>query len=115
MHRVSLCTLIGLVLGCGSSGQQADSPTPAATSAGITAADLRARLYIYADDSMQGRRSGTPGGIKATAYIAAEARRLGLEPAGDDGTYFQNVPIVVRTLDPKSAIVAGGTTLRRVE
>jgi Peptidase family M28 len=113
VHRVSLCTLlIGLVLGCGSSGQQAKTPAPVATSAGITPADLRARLYIYADDSMQGRRSGTPGGIKATAYIAAEALRLGLEPAGDDGTYFQNVPIVVRTLDPKSAIVAGSTTLR---
>ncbi len=112
MHRVSLCTLIGLLAACGSSGQRADSPAPAATTAGITPADLRTRLYIYADDSMQGRRSGTPGGIKATDYIAAEARRLGLEPAGDDGTYFQNVPMVFRALDPKSAIVAGGTTLR---
>jgi hypothetical protein len=110
--RVSPLAAIALLTACGSSGQEADNPAPATTTPAITAGDLRTRLYIYADDSMQGRRSGTPGGIKATDYIAGEAKRLGLEPAGEDGGYFQNVPIVVRTLNPKSAIVAGGTTLR---
>jgi hypothetical protein len=112
VYRVSLCALIGLVTACRSSGTRTESPAPAATSVAITPADLRTRLYIYADDSMQGRRSGTPGGIKATDYLAAEARRVGLEPAGEDGGYFQTVPIVVRTMDPKATIVAGGTTLR---
>ena len=31
------------------------------TSADITAADLMTRLYVFADDSMQGREAGTPG------------------------------------------------------
>jgi len=57
----------------------------------ITAADLRTRLYIYADDSMMGRRIGTVGNLKATAYIEREVRRMGLEPAGDSGTYFQEI------------------------
>jgi hypothetical protein len=66
-------------------------PGPGRTGAAITPADLKSRLYLYADDSMMGREAGTIGNYKATAYIAAEAKRLGLEPAGDNGTYFQNI------------------------
>ncbi|HEY4955626.1 MAG TPA: hypothetical protein VII02_12160, partial [Gemmatimonadaceae bacterium] len=62
-----------------------------ATVPAITASDLRTRLYIYADDSMMGRRIGTVGNEKATAYIEREVRRMGLEPAGDSGTYFQDI------------------------
>jgi hypothetical protein len=61
---------------------------------------------------MLGRRSGELGGVKASDFLAAEARRLGLEPAGENGTYFQTVPMVRRTLDPAASITAGGTTLR---
>jgi hypothetical protein len=39
---------------------------------------------------MQGRETGTIGNYKATSYIAAELARIGLEPAGENGTYFQN-------------------------
>jgi hypothetical protein len=67
------------------------SPGPSGTSAAISEADLRTRLYLYADDSMMGREAGTIGNQKATAYIAAEAARLGLEPAGENGTYFQDI------------------------
>jgi hypothetical protein len=66
-------------------------PGPGRTGAEITPADLKSRLYLYADDSMMGREAGTIGNYKATAYIAAEVKRLGLEPAGDNGTYFQNI------------------------
>ncbi len=62
-----------------------------AASPAITATDLRTRLYIYADDSMMGRRVGTEGNRKATDYIADEIRRIGLEPAGDSGGYFQTI------------------------
>jgi hypothetical protein len=66
-------------------------PGPGRTGAEITPADLKSRLYLYADDSMMGREAGTIGNYKATAYIAAEVKRLGLEPAGDNGTYFQDI------------------------
>jgi hypothetical protein len=101
-----------LLAACGGRGSAPAEAAPAPTSAEITPADLRTRLYAYADDSMQGRRSGTPGGIKATDWIAAEARRLGLEPAGEDGTWFQTVPILLRTLDPASALTVEGTTFK---
>ncbi|MGH7701711.1 MAG: M28 family metallopeptidase [Gemmatimonadales bacterium] len=90
------------------SGEPPLKLAPSPTSAALTPADLRARLYIFADDSMQGRRSGTVGGMKGTAYIASEARRIGLEPAGDNGTYFQNLPLYKRTLDPQSDFGVAG-------
>jgi hypothetical protein len=66
--------------------------TERTTSKDITANDLRVRLYQFADDSMQGRRIGEPGNFKGTEYIAREFQRLGLKPAGENGTYFQVLP-----------------------
>src|SRR5690242_8661733 len=65
---------------------------PHPTTAAITPADLMTRLYIFADDSMQGREAGTIGNVKGTDYIASEVKRLGLVPAGDSGGYFQTLP-----------------------
>lgn len=80
-----------------------------ATTAAITAQDLMTRLYIYADDSMMGRRVGTDDNLRATAYIEREVRRLGLKPAGTDGTFFQDLPLVTRALDTVSTLTAAGT------
>ena len=84
---------------------------PRPTTPAITAADLMTRLYIYADDSMQGRETGTSGNVKATEYIAAEARRLGLKPAGDSGGYFQTIPLKTRTFDTTSTFTVNGAGL----
>ena len=64
---------------------------PRPTSSEISANDLRTRLYGFADDSMSGRRIGEVGNYKGTEYIASEFKRLGLKPAGDNGTWFQNL------------------------
>ena len=85
--------------------------TPTPTAAAITANDLETRLYIYAADSMEGRETGTRGHIRATTYIAGQLEALGLKPMGDKGTYFQNVPVIRRALDPASTISADGVTL----
>ena len=84
---------------------------PQSTGAAITAGDLETRLYIYAADSMEGRETGTRGHVRATDYIAAQVKALGLEPMGDNGTYFQNVPVIRRSLDPASTISGSGVTL----
>jgi hypothetical protein len=76
------------------------------TSAEITAADAMTRLYIFADDSMMGRRAGKVGGLKGTAYIEREVRRLGLVPAGDNGTFFQKVPLFDRSVDLSAKVTA---------
>src|SRR6266496_801030 len=88
------------------------SAVAAQTQPAITAADLRQRLFLIADDSMMGRETGSEGAFKASAYVAAEFRRLGLEPAGDKGTYFQTIPFWDVKVDPRSRLVtSGGTTL----
>ncbi|MDQ6738184.1 MAG: hypothetical protein M3Z30_10860, partial [Gemmatimonadota bacterium] len=85
--------------------------TPQPTTAGITAEDLMTRLYIFADDSMQGREAGTIGNVKGTDYIAGEARKIGLIPAGDNGTYFQTIPLKIRSIDATSTLKIGDATL----
>ena len=84
---------------------------PQPTTADITAADLMTRLYIFADDSMQGREAGTIGNYKGTTYIAGELAKMGLVPAGDSGTYFQTVPLMERITEPASNVTVGGAPL----
>jgi hypothetical protein len=82
------------------------------TKTDITAGDLMTRLYKFADDSMMGRAVGTEYNNKGTDYIESEVRRLGLVPAGDNGTYFQNLPLFLRAIDTTSTITAGGATFK---
>jgi hypothetical protein len=108
-HRLSV--LIPAAAALFSSGAPAQSNLPLKmtakpTTAAITASDAMSRLYIFADDSMMGRRAGEEGSLKGTAYIEREVRRLGLTPAGDNGTFFQAVPLFTRTLDGASALTA---------
>jgi hypothetical protein len=82
------------------------------TTPSITVADLKQRLYLIADDSLEGRMTGTLGNYKAADYIAAEFRRLGLQPAGEDGTWFQTVPFFVAVPVALSLQVEGAASLR---
>lgn len=52
---------------------------------------IEAHMAYLASDELEGREAGTPGYDKAADYVAGEFARLGLAPAGDDGTYFQTV------------------------
>jgi peptidase M28-like protein len=84
---------------------------PEPTQAAITPADLMTRVYLFADDSMGGRILDSRGNVLGTAYIAGELARLGLEPAGDSGTFFQSVPVITRVVDPAMALAVEGTPL----
>ncbi len=83
------------------------------TTAAISRQDAMSRLYVLADDSMMGRDAGTRGNVMGTDYIAAEARRIGLRPAGDNSTFFQTIPLVRRSVDAQSTLTPqGGNALR---
>jgi hypothetical protein len=82
---------------------------PRPTASAITANDLRTRLYQFADDSMQGRRIGEIGNYKGTEYIAREFKRLGLKPAGENGSYFQDLPFGPIGFDSASSRFTAGT------
>lgn len=86
-------------------------PTPPAREAAVTVSEsgLRSRMAAYAHDSMMGREAGTVGNYRATEYIANQLQGMGLEPAGDDGTFFQTIPMMTRV--PVITLEAGGRTL----
>ena len=116
MQAAGRWTLLGaLLIVPAQVGAQAALPlkrAPARTQTSINTADLMTRVYLYADDSMMGRAAGSEYNLKATAYIESEVRRLKLVPAGDSGSYFQNVPLVTRGLDAASTISVEGTSLK---
>ncbi|MEP6732329.1 MAG: M28 family peptidase [bacterium] len=122
MHRLTLAVTLIVSAASPLSAQKSTKPvwpdegprtwTPRPTVPAITANDLRTRLYQIADDSMKGRRIGEPGNYMATSYIAGEFKRLGFKPAGDNGSYFQNLPFGPIAFDSTSSrLVAAGTTL----
>jgi hypothetical protein len=54
-------------------------------------------MSFLADDLLEGRATGS----RAAKYMASQFEALGLKPAGDQGTYFQNVPL--RSTQPDEA------------
>lgn len=90
----------------------ARAQSEAATKPEISQADLRRRLSIFADDSMLGRSALNAGHERAVRYLASELKRLGLKPAGENGTYFQTFYILERRANRSSALVVGDSTLR---
>ncbi|HEV8497682.1 MAG TPA: M28 family peptidase [Gemmatimonadaceae bacterium] len=92
LHRaLSLVALSSIATACVRVRVASSSADPGA----ITTRDLEIRLTAFAHDSMMGREAGTVWNTKATDYVAAEFRKLGLEPAGEGGSYFQTVPNIV--------------------
>jgi hypothetical protein len=59
----------------------------------ITKEDVARRVGIIADDSMLGRDTPSPGLEKTAQYIADQFKRFGLQPGGDNGTWFQRYPL----------------------
>ena len=80
----------------------------------VTPAAIAAGTRYLSDDALEGRAPGSRGSALAMKYIASEFEALGLEPGGDDGTYFQKVPLVaIHAKVPAlvRATAAGGKSL----
>ena len=60
----------------------------------IDAARIAAHVKFLSDDLMEGRYPGLRGGDLAATYVATQFALDGLKPAGDDGTYFQQINFV---------------------
>lgn len=65
----------------------------------ITVDFLKPHLSAFADDSMEGRETGTEGLKKAADYLAKQYHEMGLQPVGDDGSYFQRFKLNVSSTD----------------
>lgn len=84
--------LSSFVLAATSSPALAQTCPPAASlTSGLTLPMSAVRFL--ADDALEGRLAGSAGERCAGDYIAAEFERLGVKPGGDNGTYFQSLPL----------------------
>ena len=64
---------------------------------------LQSHIEFLADDLMLGRQPGSDGYNIAANYVSSQFRQMGLQPAGDNGSYFQQVPLRRAFLEPGSA------------
>jgi hypothetical protein len=104
MHPLFLALLLGADL----------TPQMQSTVDHISAQSLRGHLSFIASDLLEGRATPSKGLDLAAEYIAAQFRRAGLEPVGDDG-YFQTATLVER--EPnwdgfEMTVTSGAKTLR---
>jgi Zn-dependent M28 family amino/carboxypeptidase len=108
---LSLCVLVGC-----SQPPPAAAPAPSGPAeAEINAASLVAHLRMLSSDAFEGRAPATRGGQLAVEFLATEMAALGLQPAGDGGTFFQQVPIVESTVERTFTVSVPGTSYRYLQ
>ena len=73
---------------------------------GISAERIREHTRFLASDLLEGRGTGTRGGEIAAEYIATQLALAGAKPAGDNGTYYQKVPLVGIETQPGATLSA---------
>ena len=89
MKSVLILVITMLLLGLAGS-------TVAAPDHSISKDNLYRHISVLAHDSLEGRQIGEPGEWKAAQYIASVMTELGLEPKGDNDTYFQAFDFIKR-------------------
>lgn len=98
MPRSLLCAVL-VPLALNSAAAQVPSQATRLARA-VSPVVYQAHLRFLADDALEGRAPATRGGDLAARYIASQFERLGLEAAGDSGSYFHQVPIIALTPSP---------------
>lgn len=94
------------------SARDAAAQSAQQTVADFTAADVRRHVEYLCRPELEGRLTGAPGERLATAYVAAYFERLGLRPAGDRGSWFQDFEFTSGVaLGEKNSLVWGDKTL----
>lgn len=95
--KLMLATLMVVALRVSYLDAQASKTAPASLQA--DAQRIRAHVKFLSSDLLEGRGTGQRGGDIAAEYLATQFALYGLKPAGDQGTYFQEVPMMeVKTL-----------------
>ena len=102
---------------CTSSAPATSSPTASAIvvapATAFDAAKAKAHVDYLADAARGGRYTGSAGYRDAANYIADRFREIGLEPLGDNGTYFQHFTMPIVDLTEMSTMTGpGGQTYR---
>ena len=70
-------------------------------------------MFALAGDHFRGREGGTLDELKASVWLADQIRAIGMQPAGDDGTYFQWFNLQRTRLTKASQVSIGSHRLQR--
>ena len=105
-----LFALLIFVPFCFAAGKPAHAPAasahlPPAAIAALEKIDpehIRAHVRFLSHDLLEGRGTGQRGGDIAAEYIGTQFWLYGLKAAGDNGTFFQKVPMVGITPSPET-------------
>src|SRR5688572_12795561 len=95
----------------GDGGRRPTPDLPPAIAA-ITEADLSRDLHALAGDQFRGREGGTLDELRASGWLADRMREAGLEPAGEDGTFYQWLPMRRFRQSDDGRITVGGTSIK---
>jgi hypothetical protein len=107
MRHIRLALITTLALGAvATSAQRATDPINR-----IAEADIKRDLFALAGDEMRGREGGTLDEMTASVWLAERAREAGLQPAGENGTYFQFFPLERYRASASSPVTIGGKKL----
>ena len=88
-----LCAVVLLVLFAGTYSAHANPDAADEAMSAIRPEAIRADMRFLSDDALEGRGTGSRGYDIAAKFMASQFESLGLQPAGDNGSYFQNVPL----------------------
>jgi Zn-dependent M28 family amino/carboxypeptidase len=120
--RLLVATLMAIVLRASYLDAQAGKTTTKAAESSLhaDAQKIRAHVKFLSSDLLEGRGTGQRGGDIAAEYLATQFALYGLKPAGDQGTYFQEVQMMeVKTLEETSFNLVSSNvetiTLRNLE
>ncbi|MEP6886082.1 MAG: M28 family metallopeptidase [Gammaproteobacteria bacterium] len=91
--RLTLCVVSGALLVMSALGAWAAGDAADAAMAKIRPEAIRADMRFLADDLLEGRGTGARGYDIAAAFVATRFEGMGLAPAGEQGGYFQTVPL----------------------
>ncbi len=69
---------------------------------------IRAHVRFLSSDLLEGRGPGTRGGELAESYIAAQFEAAGLKPGGENGTFFQKVPLRTVEVEQGAELTVSG-------
>jgi hypothetical protein len=113
LRPVAIAALITFAAACGREAppEATAGPTPAEPApveqglAVIDGEGIETHLRFLADDARKGRMTGTPEYDEAADYVARQFEAIGLEAGGEDGGWFQPVPMLANRIDVDSAAV----------
>jgi Zn-dependent M28 family amino/carboxypeptidase len=115
MRTIALAMLLLLASACRQAPAVSEAQSQAQAGPAldeITDGFIKAHIKMLSSDLFEGRAPSTRGGSLAAEYLANQIMALGLEPAGENGAYFQDVPIIESVVDRNFALIVPGRAYR---